>query len=144
MPRRPVKASAGRCRPASPRTREQPPPALHPAGIRAGREAGKELVESYYADIRGQGDYKGCDTYVDYRDMLGAAGANEIAFLWLALQDREHLRLPPHLWDGVPDPDIPGLNVAGGASQSKRGASLMMSNSFAFGGNNICVLLGRE
>ena len=39
-------------------------------GIRAGREAGKELVEAYYATIRGMGDYQGCDTYVDYREML--------------------------------------------------------------------------
>ena len=39
-------------------------------GIRAGREAGKEIVESYYADIRGVSDYKGCTTYVDFRELL--------------------------------------------------------------------------
>ena len=39
-------------------------------GIRAGREAGKEVVEAYYANIRGMSDYKGCDTYVDFREML--------------------------------------------------------------------------
>ena len=39
-------------------------------GIRAGREAGRELVEGYYAKVRGQGDYEGCKTYVDFRDML--------------------------------------------------------------------------
>lgn len=39
-------------------------------GIRAGREAGKEIVESYYANIRGISDYKGLKTYVDYREML--------------------------------------------------------------------------
>ena len=39
-------------------------------GIRAGREAGRELIESYYAQVRGQSDYAGCKTYVDYRDML--------------------------------------------------------------------------
>ena len=39
-------------------------------GIRAGREPGKEIVETYYANIRGMSDYKGCKTYVDYRDML--------------------------------------------------------------------------
>ncbi len=39
-------------------------------GIRAGREAGKELIESYYANIRGISDYKGLKTYEDYREML--------------------------------------------------------------------------
>ncbi len=39
-------------------------------GIRAGREAGKELIESYYANIRGMGDYKGLKAYEDYREML--------------------------------------------------------------------------
>ena len=39
-------------------------------GIRAGREAGKELIESYYANIRGISEYKGCKTYSDFREML--------------------------------------------------------------------------
>ncbi len=39
-------------------------------GIRAGREAGKELIEDYYAKTREKGSYKGCKTYVDFRDML--------------------------------------------------------------------------
>ena len=39
-------------------------------GIRAGREAGREVVEAYYAKTREQGAYTGCKTYVDFRDML--------------------------------------------------------------------------
>ena len=39
-------------------------------GIRAGREAGREVVEGYYANVRNQADYTGCKTYVDYREML--------------------------------------------------------------------------
>ena len=39
-------------------------------GIRAGREAGKELIESYYAAKSDQGSWSGLKTYVDYRDML--------------------------------------------------------------------------
>ncbi len=42
-------------------------------GIRAGREAGKEVVESYYANIRGVSDYKGLKTYGDFREMLAEA-----------------------------------------------------------------------
>ena len=40
---------------------------------------------------------------------LGAAGAIEAAFCWLALTDR---MLPPHVWDGEADPALPAL--AGG------------------------------
>ncbi len=76
--------------------------------------------------------------------MLGAAGANEIAFLWMALQDTKELRLPPHIWDQMSDPDMPGLAFVDDIRQKNAGASAMMSNSFAFGGNNISVLLNRE
>lgn len=39
-------------------------------GIRAGREAGRELIEHHYAATREKGSYNGCKPYVDYRDML--------------------------------------------------------------------------
>src|SRR6185503_20323483 len=39
---------------------------------------------------------------------LGAAGALEAAFCYLALTDG---RLPPHVWDGEADPDLPALRV---------------------------------
>lgn len=67
--------------------------------------------------------------------MLGAAGANEIAFLWLALHADG--KLPPHVWDGELDRDIPVLNFDGQRAATRA----MLSNSFAFGGNNISVLL---
>src|SRR5277367_505314 len=67
---------------------------------------------------------------------LGAAGAIEAAFLWLMLEPRFSSGLiPPHLWDGAADPELPGLNLASagyGAGLSERCAAL--SNSFAFGG----------
>lgn len=66
--------------------------------------------------------------------MLGAAGANEIAFLWLAMH--KDGKLPPHLWDGMVDPDLEPINLGGQGA-----AKAMLSNSFAFGGNNISVLL---
>ncbi len=39
-------------------------------GIRAGRDAGIELINTHYAKTRGDGSYTGCTPYVDYRDML--------------------------------------------------------------------------
>ncbi|MBK8158047.1 MAG: beta-ketoacyl-[acyl-carrier-protein] synthase family protein [Rhodospirillaceae bacterium] len=74
--------------------------------------------------------------------MLGAAGACEAAFLWLSLARGG--QLPPHLWDGVQDPAIPTLNlVEAGARLPSNNRSAMMSNSFAFGGNNMALILGR-
>lgn len=42
-------------------------------GIRAGREAAKEIVESYYSKMRGTGEYKGVKMYNDFRVMLSEA-----------------------------------------------------------------------
>lgn len=76
---------------------------------------------------------------------LGAAGACEAAFLWLTLNPAHNPDglLPPHLWDGAADPEIPplGLTVPGTAFPVGRAA--MLSNSFAFGGSNVALLLGR-
>lgn len=35
-----------------------------------GRDVGKEVVETYYAKQRGQAQFKGCATYVDFRKLL--------------------------------------------------------------------------
>lgn len=77
--------------------------------------------------------------------MLGAAGAGEAGVLWLALHsDYSAGALPPHLWDGAADPDIPPLNlVPPGMRLPIRERAAMLSNSFAFGGSNVAVLLGR-
>jgi 3-oxoacyl-[acyl-carrier-protein] synthase-1 len=77
--------------------------------------------------------------------LLGAAGAVEAAFLWLMLEPRYATgTVPPHLWDGEADLEIPQLNLAPAAHSigcSVRCAAL--SNSFAFGGSNAAVILGR-
>lgn len=75
---------------------------------------------------------------------LGAAGALEAAFCWLSLSaDNPDHALPPHVWDGQPDPDLPALKWV---TASERLASIapryLMSNSFAFGGNNVSLIIG--
>ncbi|KOX99360.1 beta-ketoacyl-[acyl-carrier-protein] synthase family protein [Pseudomonas nunensis] len=75
---------------------------------------------------------------------LGAAGALEAAFCWLSLSaDNPAHALPPHVWDGQPDPDLPPLNWV---TPAHRLASIapryLMSNSFAFGGNNVSLIIG--
>ncbi|WP_369301623.1 beta-ketoacyl-[acyl-carrier-protein] synthase family protein [Pseudomonas sp. N2-5-1-1] len=67
---------------------------------------------------------------------LGAAGALEAAFCWLSLT---HGCVPPHVWDGQADPALPALQWAQtGDTLEKR---CLMSNSFAFGGNNVSLII---
>ena len=73
---------------------------------------------------------------------LGAAGSTELAFLCLALESGEGL-LPPHVWDGVVDPDLPPVHLVK-AGERRENARAMMSNSFAFGGSNISVILTKD
>lgn len=74
---------------------------------------------------------------------LGAAGACEAAFLWLTSHPAYNAgRLPVHVWDGVPDPEIPSLNLVTPQLGNTIGTGPMLSNSFAFGGSNVAVILG--
>jgi 3-oxoacyl-[acyl-carrier-protein] synthase-1 len=76
---------------------------------------------------------------------LGAAGAIEAGLCWLAMQDDNPTgKLPPHLWDGVADPALPTLNVAEPGTSLGRPLRWVLSNSFAFGGANATLVLGRE
>jgi len=76
--------------------------------------------------------------------ILGASAATELAFCWLAMEAgwNPEGRLPPHRWDGEADPELPALAlVAGGAPGRPR---TCLSNAFAFGGNNLCLVAGRD
>jgi 3-oxoacyl-[acyl-carrier-protein] synthase-1 len=75
---------------------------------------------------------------------LGAAGATELGFAWLTLA-RDGVALPRHLWDGEADPALPPLDLVESARYLPRGTGTqyVMSNSFAFGGSNVSLILGR-
>lgn len=80
---------------------------------------------------------------------LGAAGALEAAFCWLTLmQDRiagfdGSWQLPVQLWDQAVDTDLAALNIVSKPVQTRQ-PRRVMSNSFAFGGNNISLVLERN
>jgi 3-oxoacyl-[acyl-carrier-protein] synthase-1 len=67
---------------------------------------------------------------------LGAAGAVEAAICCLTLMDEG--RLPPHIWDGQQDPMLPILKLAHSLASPPK---VVMSNNFAFGGNNTSLIL---
>jgi len=76
---------------------------------------------------------------------LGAAAAIEAALCWLAMQDdNPQGRLPPHLWDGAADPALPALNLVPAGASLGRPLRHVLSNSFAFGGSNAVLVLGRR
>ena len=75
---------------------------------------------------------------------LGAAGALEAAFCWLSLSaDNPAHALPPHVWDGQADPVLPPLKwVTTSEHLTSIAPRYLMSNSFAFGGNNVSLIIG--
>ncbi len=74
---------------------------------------------------------------------LGAAGATEFGFAWLALA--RGMALPRHVWDGEADPELPRLDLVETLSHLSQhpDEQYVMSNSFAFGGSNVSLILGR-
>ncbi len=79
---------------------------------------------------------------------LGASGAIEAAFLWLALslEDNGKIPLPPHKWDGEVDQDLSPINLTGYEKFASpiNGAYALMSNSFAFGGSNVSIIITKK
>jgi 3-oxoacyl-[acyl-carrier-protein] synthase-1 len=74
---------------------------------------------------------------------LGAAGAIEAGLCWLLLSGLNlNQRLPPHLWDGAADPAMPPLGLITLDRQGLKPLQYCLSNSFAFGGNNVSLLIG--
>lgn len=72
---------------------------------------------------------------------LGTAGALEAAFLWLLLAGDATTALPPHVYDGIYDPALPPLRLVTPGQTGR--CRYALSNSFAFGGSNAALVLGR-
>ena len=73
---------------------------------------------------------------------LGAAGAMELGFCWLALDSASEgsVAIPPHRYDGVRDPELADIRLVG--SDATTPAGVVLSNSFGFGGNNCTLAIG--
>lgn len=75
---------------------------------------------------------------------LGAAGAIEAALCWVTLVDNPHHLLPPHWWDGQPDPELPPLALVAPGQRHVRAPCHLLSQSFAFGGSNAVLAFSGE
>lgn len=74
---------------------------------------------------------------------LGAAGALEAGFCWLTLNQRnDTVLLPPQMGGGDLDSALSPIALVPTAEQAKASLRYVLSNSFAFGGNNIALVLG--
>ena len=76
---------------------------------------------------------------------LGAAGALETAVCWMVLKEQKGL--PVHCWDGERDEDFPSLHVVSLSMNEKPASvqtSICMTNSFAFGGCNVSLVIGNR
>ena len=100
-----------------------------------------DLMESHAVQRVFGGDVPCSSTKPLVGHTLGAAGAMELAFCWMLLTEPGPAPLPPHMWDGVADPALATLRLS--KAGDTRHCRVAASNSFAFGGNNICVVLGR-
>ena len=71
---------------------------------------------------------------------LGAAGAIEATLCCLAIFENI---IPPHIWDGQIDPQIPNLRLAAvGEKFPDNSRRICMTNNFAFGGSNVSLIFG--
>lgn len=71
---------------------------------------------------------------------LGAAGALELAICFAALTNNA---LPSQIWDGVFDDEMPKLNFVN-KNDNLYQTKICLSNSFAFGGANACLVIKKE
>lgn len=75
--------------------------------------------------------------------MLGAAGACEIGFCWLALSHyNDKGDLPRHQSDDI-STNFSHIHFIGQGSNIENRPSYCMSNSFAFGGSNVSIVLSK-
>jgi 3-oxoacyl-[acyl-carrier-protein] synthase II len=107
----------------------------HGTGTPANDSAERKAVDALFA---GQPDLPMSSTKSQIGHTLGAAGAIEAAVCALALRDRT---LPPTV--NVDPSAEPTRDIVPNLSR-QQDVDVVVSNSFAFGGNNCSLVLGRE
>ena len=73
---------------------------------------------------------------------LGAAAALELSFCWLLLNCGDNWRLPPSLHLEELDPQLASVLLTTPDDYAGRRPRICMSNSFAFGGSNVSLVIG--
>ncbi len=75
---------------------------------------------------------------------LGAAAALELGLCWMLLtQEKDQPVLIPNMNEDIYDTRLPKLNFVECGQYASRPLQYCQSNSFAFGGNNVSLLISR-
>ena len=74
---------------------------------------------------------------------LGSAAALELGFCWMLLTENPNNTLIPNINDDEADNSLAPLNLVRLGQSLGRNINVCQSNSFAFGGNNISILIAR-
>jgi 3-oxoacyl-[acyl-carrier-protein] synthase I len=74
---------------------------------------------------------------------LGAAAALELGFCWMLLAENENGYLIPNVNDDEPDDSLSPLHLVKKSECLGRKLQLCQSNSFAFGGNNVSIVIAK-
>ena len=116
---------------------------LHGTGTKFNDSMEAKAVASVMGDVKVPVSSTKCVT----GHTLGAAAALEAAICWKALFENngknDKIELPLQVWDGQRDEELPALNIVDGKSKAVKGAlKVCLSNSFAFGGANACLVFG--
>ncbi len=74
---------------------------------------------------------------------LGAAAALELGLCWMLLAENEDGYLIPNINDDEPDNKLAPLHLVNKGEQLGRSLQVCQSNSFAFGGNNVSIVIAK-
>jgi len=91
------------------------------------------------------GDHVPCSSTKPFTGhTLGAAGLTELGICWLVLSELNvDKKLPLQLWDAQLGNDIQPIQLVSEENATAPKLETCMSMSFAFGGNNTCVIISR-
>lgn len=112
---------------------------LHGTGTRLNDAMEAKVVQKIFGETVPASSTKQVTGHV-----LGAAGAVEAAIVWLMINGREAIRLPPHHGAEDYDPELPRINLVRCDDETRRRVDVALSASFAFGGHNVALVLARN
>jgi 3-oxoacyl-[acyl-carrier-protein] synthase I len=75
---------------------------------------------------------------------LGASTALELGFCWMLLTENENGMLIPNINDDEPDNTLSPLHLVEKGERLGRSLQVCQSNSFAFGGNNVSIVIAKS
>lgn len=102
-----------------------------------------DAMESFVLHELGANSVPASSTKALTGHTLGAAGAIEAAICWLLLSPENSAgKVAPHVFDGVLDLALKPIYLADNQATLKR--QMCLSNSFAFGGSNVSLVIGRN